>query len=158
MVSYLKFLLKSTNHHGVHSPFVYNYLTKCLYKRPKLASHKVENVFLKSISYFEYQNVHIEDKSFKTKIEDQHTGLHYGVLPLDTVVIKNFSLAMVLKMMVDTKVHNNTLFLIQDLRNNRNEWSKAISHPQISVSIDAYSLGLLFIRKEQVKEHFTIRL
>ena len=32
-ISYLKFLLKSTNQHGVHSPFVYNLVTKCFYKK-----------------------------------------------------------------------------------------------------------------------------
>ncbi len=30
--SYLQFLFKSTNHHGVHSPFVYDLVTKCFYK------------------------------------------------------------------------------------------------------------------------------
>lgn len=29
--AYLKFLLRSTNQHGVHSPFVYNLVTKCFY-------------------------------------------------------------------------------------------------------------------------------
>ncbi|WP_460219722.1 O-methyltransferase [Psychroserpens sp. MEBiC05023] len=30
-IEYIKFLLKSTNQHGVHSPFVYNLVTKCFY-------------------------------------------------------------------------------------------------------------------------------
>lgn len=30
---YLQFLLKSSNQHGVHSPFVYQLITKCLYKK-----------------------------------------------------------------------------------------------------------------------------
>ncbi|MFD1292456.1 O-methyltransferase [Lutibacter holmesii] len=31
--SYLTFLIKSTNQHGVHSPFVFNLVTKCFYKK-----------------------------------------------------------------------------------------------------------------------------
>ncbi|ARV05967.1 methyltransferase [Polaribacter sp. SA4-10] len=32
-IEYLTFLLKSTNQHGVHSPFSYKLITKCLYKK-----------------------------------------------------------------------------------------------------------------------------
>lgn len=32
---YIKFLLKSTNQHGVHSPFVYNLATRCFYDKTK---------------------------------------------------------------------------------------------------------------------------
>lgn len=30
---YIKFLVNSTNHHGVHSPFVYDFVTRCLYDK-----------------------------------------------------------------------------------------------------------------------------
>jgi len=33
VVEYLKFFLKSSNQYGVHSPFVYNFTTKCLRKK-----------------------------------------------------------------------------------------------------------------------------
>lgn len=39
LIAYIKFLLKSTNQHGVHSPFVYNFVTKCLYDKKKYNSH-----------------------------------------------------------------------------------------------------------------------
>ncbi|MFK7782455.1 O-methyltransferase [Psychroserpens sp.] len=35
IIEYLKFLLKSTNQYGVHSPFVYDLVTKCFYNNTK---------------------------------------------------------------------------------------------------------------------------
>ncbi|MDP2088131.1 MAG: class I SAM-dependent methyltransferase [Flavobacteriaceae bacterium] len=42
--SYFTFLLKSTNEHGVHSPFVYNLVTQCFYADTNLA---LKSAFLK---------------------------------------------------------------------------------------------------------------
>lgn len=33
ITTYLRFLMQSTNQHGVHSPFVFDLITKCLYKK-----------------------------------------------------------------------------------------------------------------------------
>lgn len=33
IMSFLKFLLKSNNHHGIHSPFVYELVSKCFYNK-----------------------------------------------------------------------------------------------------------------------------
>ena len=39
--SYLKFLYNSKNQHGVHSPFVYNLVTKCFYDKKKYPEYTV---------------------------------------------------------------------------------------------------------------------
>lgn len=39
--SYLKFLLRSTNEHGVHSPFVFDLVTKCLYDTTNYPQYEV---------------------------------------------------------------------------------------------------------------------
>ena len=38
--SYFLFLLKSTNQHGIHSPFVYNFITKCVYDTSRFSTYK----------------------------------------------------------------------------------------------------------------------
>lgn len=40
IIQYIKFLIKSTNQHGVHSPFVYNLVTKCFYDKRNYGSYK----------------------------------------------------------------------------------------------------------------------
>ena len=37
--TYFKFLLRSTNQHGVHSPFVYDLITKCFYDKTKFEDY-----------------------------------------------------------------------------------------------------------------------
>ena len=62
--SYIKFIIKSTNQHGVHSPFVYNLTTKCFYKKNDIAKSKL----LKS-----YKNKLLSNKN-KIKVTDFGAG------------------------------------------------------------------------------------
>lgn len=54
IISYFKFLAQSTNQHGVHSPFVYNLVTKCFYD----TIHYPEYKLLK-----QYRKLLLEDNS-----------------------------------------------------------------------------------------------
>jgi len=47
VLAYIKFLFSSTNQHGVHSPFVYNFVTKCLYDRKKYSAYVELNNYRK---------------------------------------------------------------------------------------------------------------
>jgi hypothetical protein len=37
-------------------------------------------------------------------------------------------------------------------------WDEIKNHPAVTVSIDTFYWGIVFFRKEQVKEHFVIRV
>ena len=70
VLAYIKFLLKSTNQHGVHSPFVYNLVTKCFYDNTnyedytKLKSYK--NSLLNNKSKLEITDFGAGSKIFKS--------------------------------------------------------------------------------------------
>lgn len=40
--SYLKFLLTSNNEHGIHSPFVYDFITECIYNKSLIKTSKIK--------------------------------------------------------------------------------------------------------------------
>lgn len=49
VLSYLKFLLQSTNRHGVHSPFIYDLVTKCFNDKTKYPEYQKLEQYRKSL-------------------------------------------------------------------------------------------------------------
>ena len=60
---YLKFISKSSNEHGVHSPFVYNLVTNCLYKK---RNNKFQKIFYSSKEFLSKNKEKITVKEFGT--------------------------------------------------------------------------------------------
>jgi predicted O-methyltransferase YrrM len=58
-------------------------------------------------------------------------------------------------------ISNDSVWIFDDIH-----WSKGMeeawefikNHPKVTVSIDTFQWGIIFFRKEQAKEHFTIRV
>ena len=69
---FLTFLLKSTNQHGVHSPFVFNLVTNCFYKKTEAADKeyfkKIRKTLLKNNNTIEVQDFGNGSKVFKTNV------------------------------------------------------------------------------------------
>jgi predicted O-methyltransferase YrrM len=58
------------------------------------------------------------------------------------------------------KAHNGTLIVLDDIHwseGMEEAWEMIKSHPQVTVTIDLYDMGLVFLRREQAKEHFVLR-
>ena len=64
IIQYIKFLFKSTNQHGVHSPFVYDLVTKCFYDNTKYPDY---------LKLKKYRTALLKNKSI-IKITDFGTG------------------------------------------------------------------------------------
>ncbi|MDK2840962.1 MAG: hypothetical protein PWQ17_467 [Anaerophaga sp.] len=58
------------------------------------------------------------------------------------------------------KVHNNTIFVFDDIHWNKEmeeAWHIISYHPQVTVSLDFYRIGIVFFRKECTKQHYMVR-
>ena len=58
------------------------------------------------------------------------------------------------------KAHNDTVFVFDDIHwseGMEEAWAAIKAHPQVSVTIDLFHFGIVFIRKEQQREDFILR-
>ena len=154
--SYLKFLVKSQNQHGLHSPFVYDFITKGLYQQKiknndlldldelKNLSKKQLIIFTKIVNYFEINHINFDVNSF-IKNENKTYKLLFTT---DLSSLKNINFK---------RLNSHHIILIDAIYQHKKEWQKLINLQDATVTIDLFYFGLIFFRKEQVKEHFIIR-
>ncbi len=251
--AYLKFLFKSTNQHGVHSPFVFDLITKCFYDKTyyenysniehyrksllknkstinitdlgagsrvskgntRLISQITKNVstskhraklLFRLVKYFNSESIlelgtslgigtqamslgnpegkiitiegcpnisNFSKEKFKQEQLNNVTVLTGDFSDaIDTLKEKTFDFIFLdgnhqkeatLKYFETllSKAHNNTVFVFDDIywsKDMTEAWEVIKQHPKVTVSIDTFFWGFIFFRKEQQKEHFTIRL
>lgn len=253
IVQYIKFLLKSTNQHGVHSPFVFNLVTKCFYDKHQYPAYdaiidyrkellvnttkikvtdlgagshvlkqqersiaqmtkragttlKRAKLLYRLTSYFKFENclelgtslgiathamhlgtptAHITTMEgcpniaaftrlyFKSKqlkninsiVSDFNTKLPnlssntYDLIFFDGNHQKEATLSY-FETLIST-AHNDTVFIFDDIywsKGMTEAWETIKQHPKVTVTIDTFFWGFVFFRKEQVKEHFAIRV
>jgi predicted O-methyltransferase YrrM len=57
-------------------------------------------------------------------------------------------------------IHNDTILVFDDIHwssGMEQAWQKIVNHPQVTVSVDLFQLGIIFFRKECQKQHFVVR-
>jgi hypothetical protein len=159
---FISFLIKSTNQHGVHSPFVFNYVTKCLYSKQKWGKAKSINILLKSIAYFNYKHIELDgNQDLNSLLRIHFPNTVIGGNTIDLVYAEELEIDTLKQLFSEGKLHNNSMIFINSIHQTAKKqklWRKLVELPIVTVSIDMFHCGVLFIRKEQVKEHFTIRI
>jgi predicted O-methyltransferase YrrM len=62
--------------------------------------------------------------------------------------------------LLSRKSHTGTVFVLDDIRwskEMKEAWLSIIKEPQVTVSIDLFSMGIVFFKLNQAKEHFVLR-
>jgi hypothetical protein len=158
--TYLKFLWNSKNEHGVHSPFVFLLVTKCFYNKtnfapyfPNLETQTKKGKFLNRLfHYFQFQEgifISENKKAYPSKVD-------FIFIDFTCLLEKNIDLDAIFAL-----ADNETCMIFENPHYSKAteiKWKSMVSNPNFNVTIDTFSFGLAFIRKQQVKEHFTIRV
>ena len=247
--SYISFIIKSKNKHGVHSPFVFDLITKCFNKKnptnfdqlflkykkelfkntstinvtsngtisnmrqvSKISkstgiSNKSAKLLIKLMQYYKPTSVieietslglstaalsiSLPNSSITTIEECRETGniaqnlFNKYQFKNIKLIIGNFNETLAKQLNKNTfdfvffngnhtkkatldyfklslsSIHNNSFFLFNNIYRNfemKQAWEEIKKNPSVTVTIDTYQWGLVFFRKEQQKEHFTIRI
>lgn len=186
-LSYTQFLWDSQNDHGIHSPFMFRFISKCFYAKGSRLSKRVYRAETMEISYpaaellYRIFNYLKPAKTFVLGAKDEavikmlrYTGEENKIKtwffsPLapipggaDLAVIADIEkeAAMASLELILANAHNDTVCVIPNIHDTRlmERTLHAIqAHPKVSVTVDAYHLGLIFFRREQVEQHFMVR-
>ena len=158
---YITHRFTATNHHGVHSPFVFDYVTKCLYTKPNYSGSVIENIVLKSVAYFAIDRFYTpaENGTMQNRIQRVLDVKVSEEPPFDLIYL-NAPMPNVVHTYAHT-VHNDSLIVLANIHRSAQAssiWKKVSADKRVTVSIDLFHCGILFLRKEQEKQHFKIRI
>ncbi|MEM8506374.1 MAG: hypothetical protein AAF717_01040 [Bacteroidota bacterium] len=120
------------------------------------------DLILRSITYFHFTTLRVVGNlGLKQLLEGETQVVQSEEAPVDLLYFEDIGRVLPEITFSDFNLHNNSLIVIANThktRNNLKAWEALIADPKITVSIDLFWCGLLFVRKEQVKQHFSIRL
>ncbi|WP_318311394.1 hypothetical protein [Flagellimonas crocea] len=141
---------------------MFNYVTLCLYSKKKLHQNKSTNVLLKTIDYFSFEKISIKNNpKIEELVRQTFPNVQFDENSLDLLFVDEIDVPTFQKICSKGKLHNDSIVLVDSIHENKQhweQWARLITLPEITVSIDMYHCGLISIRREQVKEHFTIRI
>jgi len=133
-----------------------------LYSKQKFDQDKTADVLLKSIGYFDIKTIYInQNQDLEELIKAQYPSIRTSENTVDLLFSKHLDAYGLDRLLSSGKLHNDSMVLIDSIHEDpesKLEWKNLIESPNITVSIDLFHCGALFVRKEQAKEHFTIRI
>lgn len=159
MLSKLQFLLKSTNQHGVHSPFVFNYITKGLYqnKKKSFKTNKTHQWLLQSIHYFKPNTISFLDNELLIIVAEVYANKSATLTTADLIVARYTTENGTRIMQTIKKMSNSQLLLIASYSYSKSFFNELRNNSEITLVVDCYYGCLISKRTEQPKQNFFIR-
>lgn len=120
---------------------------------PSIAAIAREN-FSKTLTY----NIDLHVGEFSDVLPGLLQDNKYGMVYLDGNHKKGPTIAYFNQIL--PHLHNDSVVVLDDIRwseEMEEAWRELTTHPSVTVSVDLFFQGLLFIRKEQPRENFLIR-
>ncbi|GGG82416.1 hypothetical protein GCM10007415_14110 [Parapedobacter pyrenivorans] len=150
-VDYVIHFLASHSRHGTHSPFVYQLVDEVIYAPRKLdePSAKVQRLISRLINRFGPEGVY-------------RIGDPLPIYPMSLVIAEgkdSEAIAMQIGRVWPQFRRGGVLILVGLYRDRRMKelWRTIQERPDVTVTIDLFHLGLVFLREGQAKENFRIR-
>lgn len=185
--SYLKFIWNSKNQHGVHSPFVYNLVTKCFYDTTNYEEYSILKSNQKSINrsisskqvkllfrvvhYLQPKSILEIGNSLESATSVFSLGHKNATISLQKSSSEFYDLIYFgenpsqkeildyFEMLHPTST-NDSVWIVNAIHGSKDmeeAWEIIKNNPKVTVTIDTFYLGFVFFRNEQKKEHFVIR-
>ena len=169
---YIKHRLTAKSRHGTHSPFVYKLVDEVIYdfsakkvyedlekQRKKLLNDDEASLSprLVQLIYLLAHNHPLQPAKIIIAQEiERNDRLDFVYINGDRTkeTMLNYFYACL------PKVHESTLLIFKDSYRNKRlkeAWKEIKAHPQVTVTIDLFWIGLVYFKKDQVKEHFKIK-
>ena len=185
--SYLKFLWNSKNQHGVHSPFVYNLVTKCFYDKTNYQeysilksnhksanypiSSKQVNLLFRVVQYLQPNYILEIGNSLQSATSVFSLGHKSATISLQNSSSEFYDLIYFggnsskkatleyFDLLLPTRTNDSVWIFdaIHGSKDMEDTWEIIKNHPNVTVTIDTFQWGIVFFRNEQKKEHFVIR-
>lgn len=159
MLSKLQFLVKSTNQHGVHSPFVYNYITKGLYenKKKSFKANKTQQWLQQSMDYFNPNSICFLNDELSIITEKVSTKENIAFKTADLIVAHYTTENRKRILQTIKDMSNSQLLLITSYSYPKSFFNELRNNPEITLVVDCYYGCLISKRTEQPKQNFYIR-
>jgi hypothetical protein len=118
---------------------------------------------MKSISYLGLQSILLrtDTQNLKKQLSSAYPALRYESTTADLIVVGRDQLLAINATWLNDHCRDKSMILLEDIHQNRISsaiWQTLCEKAWVSVSIDFYFGGILFLRKEQEKQHFRIRI